>query len=207
LTKHHAQDRQAQPNTGDPARLPGINQQGESEGLMAWTETCKIDANKQVQHLKKKGMSVRQAIKKLSDESGIPENTINNWIYQRVGKKRVDAFHHFFETIHMEMVKDGGATQEQVDKTAKNERYVALWCILWLNLKEENILNWYKGAFQEHGGNIKLTDMFRTGHIRCECPNCDGKVHNLEKPLLEGALTQKIKEVLSPKGYVNFNVM
>jgi len=50
---------------------------------MAWSETCKIDANKQVDHLHKQGLSKRQAIKKLSNESGIPYDTLNNWVYPR----------------------------------------------------------------------------------------------------------------------------
>jgi len=50
---------------------------------MAWTETCKIDANKQVEHLAKQGMTKEGAIKKLSAESGIPYGTIQRWVYSR----------------------------------------------------------------------------------------------------------------------------
>ncbi len=50
---------------------------------MAWAETCRINANKQIDHLHKQGMSKRQAIKKLSGESGISYNTMNNWYYPR----------------------------------------------------------------------------------------------------------------------------
>jgi len=50
---------------------------------MAWTETCKIDANKQIEHLAQKGMSKTDAIKKLSAESDIPFGTIQRWVYPR----------------------------------------------------------------------------------------------------------------------------
>lgn len=173
---------------------------------MAWTESCKIDANKQVQHLKEKGFSVRLAIKKLSDESGIPENTINNWIYERAGKKQVDAFHHMYDVIHDEMIAEGDISEEQARELPSKGRYVALWVIMWLYLEDEFVFNWYRDAFGKHGGNIRLTDMFRTGLIYCECPNCDGEVHK-RKPLMESALTPQIKRVISPKGYVNFNAI
>lgn len=57
---------------------------------MAWLESCRIDANKHVDHLKTKGMSVKKAIETLSKESGIPEATLNNWIYPRKRAEPVD---------------------------------------------------------------------------------------------------------------------
>jgi hypothetical protein len=50
---------------------------------MAWTETCKIDANKQIDHLVEQDMSITDAIKKLSAESEIPFGTIQRWYYPR----------------------------------------------------------------------------------------------------------------------------
>ena len=50
---------------------------------MAWTETCKIDANKQIDHLVEQDMSITEAIKKLSAESEIPYGTIQRWYYPR----------------------------------------------------------------------------------------------------------------------------
>jgi len=176
---------------------------------MAWTESCKIDANKQVEHLKERGMSVRQAIKKLSEESGIPANTINNWIYERTPtRKRIDAFSHFFDTIHDEFIEDGTFTKEQVKEIGNNAKLVGLWGIMWLYLEEKYVFNWYLDAFGEYGQFTQLTDMFRTGHIWCTCPKCDGKVRKRE-PLLESALTDKIQQAISPKpkGYVNFNAI
>jgi hypothetical protein len=47
---------------------------------MAWTEQCKIDANRQVEHLKEtKGYSTRKACVELSGESGIPIKTLQEW--------------------------------------------------------------------------------------------------------------------------------
>jgi len=48
---------------------------------MAWTETCKIDFKKQIEHKKSQGISLRQALKQLSEESDIPIGTLTNWIY------------------------------------------------------------------------------------------------------------------------------
>jgi hypothetical protein len=56
---------------------------------MAWTETCKIDFNKQVEHKRAEGMSVRQALKVLSEESGIAIGTLDNWMYERCMKCNV----------------------------------------------------------------------------------------------------------------------
>lgn len=174
---------------------------------MAWTESCKIDANKQVQHLKGRGMSVRQAIKKLSDESGIPENTINNWIYERKERKKVDAFHHMFDVIHEELIEEGKITRENFyEKLRLNARYAALWVLMWLNLEDEAVFNWYRDAFEKYGKSIRLTDMYRTGLIYCNCPNCDGSIQR-HGPLLESALTPAIRDAISSKGYVNFNAI
>jgi ParB family chromosome partitioning protein len=60
---------------------------------MAWTETCKIDFRKQIEHKKTQGMPVRQALKVLSEESGIAINTLSCWLYPRE-KQSVVNFHH-----------------------------------------------------------------------------------------------------------------
>lgn len=47
---------------------------------MAWTEQCKIDANNQIEHLKQnRGYSTRKACIELSDGSGIPVKTLQDW--------------------------------------------------------------------------------------------------------------------------------
>ncbi|MCK4328757.1 hypothetical protein KAX02_02835 [candidate division WOR-3 bacterium] len=55
---------------------------------MAWTETCKIDFVKQIEHKKEQGISVRQALKQLSEESDIPIGTLSNWMYPEQTKAR-----------------------------------------------------------------------------------------------------------------------
>jgi len=48
---------------------------------MAWIETCKIDACKQIEHIKENVGGVRPAIRELSKESGIPQGTLKRWYY------------------------------------------------------------------------------------------------------------------------------
>ena len=49
---------------------------------MAWTDQCKVEACNQVQHkADAEGISKKQAIAKLADESGIPAKTIEHWFY------------------------------------------------------------------------------------------------------------------------------
>ena len=54
---------------------------------MAWTETCKIDFKKQIDHKKEQGVSVRQALKQLSEESDIAIGTLKDWLYEESTKK------------------------------------------------------------------------------------------------------------------------
>jgi len=48
---------------------------------MAWLETCRIDAKKQIDHKKGECGGVRPAIRILSKESGIPQGTLKDWYY------------------------------------------------------------------------------------------------------------------------------
>lgn len=48
---------------------------------MAWNETCKIDFEKQVKHKKEQGVRVKDALRQLSNESGIPVETLKHWLY------------------------------------------------------------------------------------------------------------------------------
>jgi N6-adenosine-specific RNA methylase IME4 len=49
---------------------------------MAWTDSCKIDAVNQVKHkCEEEGLSIRKAINKLSNESGIPIDTLKKWYW------------------------------------------------------------------------------------------------------------------------------
>ena len=56
---------------------------------MAWIETCKIDAKKQIDHKKELGEPVNNAIRILSKESGIPIGTLKRWYYGIENKKRI----------------------------------------------------------------------------------------------------------------------
>lgn len=48
---------------------------------MAWTDSCKLDFTKQVEHRKSQGISVKDALEVLSEESGISKGTLKNWLY------------------------------------------------------------------------------------------------------------------------------
>lgn len=50
---------------------------------MAWTDSCKIDFVKQIEHKQEQGVSVRQSLRILSEESGISIHTLNRWLYPR----------------------------------------------------------------------------------------------------------------------------
>jgi len=168
---------------------------------MAWLETCRIDAGKQIKELKSRGLSIRQAVKKLSLESGIPENTINNWIYERTASRKHDAFYFMLETIRNDMAVEGW-TEDKLKKIFEDGEIIVKWALLWLTLEGEEITGWYRAAFEKYGKSAKITDMFRTGMVWCDCPNCDGKVRKKAepRPSMNPAL-------FTPKGYVNFNVI
>jgi hypothetical protein len=52
---------------------------------MAWTEVCKVNFIQAVKHLTVvKGMSLRKALTKLSEESGIAFRTLEDWFYKDV---------------------------------------------------------------------------------------------------------------------------
>ena len=53
---------------------------------MAWTDQCRIDAQKQVEHVsKREHLSQRQAIQRMARESGIPASTLEKWCYAKNG--------------------------------------------------------------------------------------------------------------------------
>lgn len=56
---------------------------------MSWIETCKIDANNQIDFKKQNGDTVKKAIRVLSKESGIPQGTLKRWYYNIENKKRI----------------------------------------------------------------------------------------------------------------------
>jgi len=168
---------------------------------MAWLETCRIDAGKQIKHLKGQGLSIRQAIKKLARESGIPENTINNWIYERSGVKPVDAFSFMLDTLKNEYLDDG-MSEDAVKHMFTDGWLMVLWCLLWLSLEEKSVRSWYRAAFDRYGRSAKVTDMHRTKKIWCNCPECDGKIKQRGKPH-----KSMNPELFTPKGYVNFNAI
>lgn len=168
---------------------------------MAWLETCRIDAGKQVQHLKKLGISTRQAIKKLSTESGIPENTINNWIYKRTASKRIDMFDFFIDEMRDGFIADG-IPVDKVDSYFSEIKHHVGWCLIWLHSEEKYVRRWYRAAFEKYGKTAKITDMHRTKKIWCNCPECDGKIRQVDEP------HESMNPALFTKnGYVNFNAI
>ena len=94
---------------------------------MAWTETCKIDFKKQINHKKDQGVSIRQALKQLSEESGISVNTLNSWLYPRDYTKKdsvVETYHapeeNVSETGNSDNAFDGFITTEEKANIVKD---------------------------------------------------------------------------------------
>jgi hypothetical protein len=56
---------------------------------MAWTEVCKMQAVAQVDKRKEVSGSIRNALRELSKESGIPYGTLRNWYYQINGVPKI----------------------------------------------------------------------------------------------------------------------
>lgn len=50
---------------------------------MAWTDACKIEACAQIDKKKETGIGVREALRLLAKESGIPYDTLDRWYYPR----------------------------------------------------------------------------------------------------------------------------
>ena len=48
---------------------------------MAWTDQCKIEAVRQIDHKVESGLSVRAALNEVSSESDIPKGTLKRWKY------------------------------------------------------------------------------------------------------------------------------
>ena len=48
---------------------------------MAWTDQCKFEAVRQIDHQIEKGATVRKALKAVSEESDIPAGTLKRWKY------------------------------------------------------------------------------------------------------------------------------
>lgn len=72
---------------------------------MAWTEVCKINFIQTLKHLTiVKGMSLRKALKKLSEESNIPFVTLERW---------------FYDNVKESTIKNDGTTDD-IEKTDKN---------------------------------------------------------------------------------------
>ena len=168
---------------------------------MAWLETCRIDAGKQIKELKGKGLSIRQAIKKLSLESGIPENTINNWFYERTSSKRHDVFDFWIETIRNDLAVDGW-TEDKIKSVFEDGKMRLLWLMNWLYLEDDQVKSWYRAAFNRYGRNAKITDMHRTRKIWCLCPDCDGNTRQRGEPHFS-----MNPALFTPKGYVKNNAV
>ena len=50
---------------------------------MAWTDQCKLEAVRQIDHHIEQGKPVREALKAVASESDIPESTLSRWKYPR----------------------------------------------------------------------------------------------------------------------------
>jgi hypothetical protein len=87
---------------------------------MAWTEQCKIDASQQVEHLKEKGLTVKEALEKLSAESGIRQSDFtskpNSAIFIVQGGQR------YGRTIAAFSSGQYGCTIKEVDYGRKSAR-------------------------------------------------------------------------------------
>lgn len=165
---------------------------------MAWTETCKIDFRNQIDHkTQKEGISVREALRVLSEESGIPIGTLVNWKYERTAAKPIDIQDFMLDKL----IRDFNVPEEKVTL-----KLSAALITTWLQLDEKDIINWYWIAFDELGKSLRLTDGWRVGYIRCHCSICDGRVVRL-KTYEWATMTPRLKQILSKRGYVNFNAI
>jgi hypothetical protein len=176
---------------------------------MAWTETCKIDFNKQVEHKKAEGMPVREALKVLSEESGIPIGTLSNWFYERQRAKPIDISDFFVNEVWKD-IREGNPVKWEELYNSVDFRFHNL--MLWLWLETEYVFNWYRAAFNYYGKSARITDGWRVGVIRCDCPKCNGKVHHFgqlhNKPgYKDFNYSPELMRILTKKGYVNFNAL
>lgn len=175
---------------------------------MAWLETCRIDANKQIEHLKNRGKSVREALKILSEESGIPIGTLNNWIYERKRSKPIE----IFDFVLGDMWKDlHRKDPKKWKKLINSATFRGHNLMLWLWLETEYVFNWYRAAFDHYGKSARIMDGWRVGYIKCDCPKCNGKIHRRKqfhnKHGEDFNYSPELMRVLSKQGYVNFNAI
>lgn len=175
---------------------------------MAWTETCKIDFRKQIEHKKAEGMSVRKALKVLSEESGISIDTLDNWLYERQRAKPIDVFDFFVDEVFKDLLVD----PEKQKKLNNSAKFYSLMLMLWLWLETEYVLNWYRAAFEHYGKSAHITDGWRVGFLRCDCPKCNGKVHHFgqlhNKPgYKDFNYSPELMRILTRQGYVKSNVL
>lgn len=83
---------------------------------MAWTEQCKIDAYRQVEHLKQtKGYSTRKACLELSSESGIPVKTLQEWATYPKGRPQRNAWEKSDTLASPERQAQFNRTNDNVD--------------------------------------------------------------------------------------------
>ena len=85
---------------------------------MAWTETCKIDFHKQIEHKKEQGYKTKDALVELSNDSGIPIGTLKNWLYPESRKKALDAYQEKSCKTTTNLVEEF----EEIDKAAYKQK-------------------------------------------------------------------------------------
>lgn len=176
---------------------------------MAWTETCKIDFKKQIEHKKAEGMSIRQALKILSEESGIAIGTLDNWLYERQRAKPIDIFDFFVDEVFEDQRKEDSVKWGKLNNSVKFRTNILM---MWLWLETKYVLNWYEAAFEHYGKSARITDGWRVGFVRCDCPKCNGKVHHFGQlhniPCYKDYnYAPELMRVLTPKGYVKINAL
>jgi len=103
--------------------------------------------------------------------------------------------------IYKEFVEDGTLTKEQAIKCLSEPKIWALWGVLFLKQNQDTVLDWYLFAFNELGKSARITDMFRTGHYWCDCPNCNGKAWE-GKPLAKA-----FDGLFTSNGYLDYKAV
>ena len=154
-------------------------------------------------------MSVRQALKVLSEESGIAIGTLDNWTYERKRAKPIDIFDFFVDEVWKDLQKEDPVKWEELDNSIK---FRSLCLMLWLWLKTKYVLEWYRAAFDYYGKSARITDGWRVGVIRCDCPKCNGKIHKFEIVHHKNKdedfnYSPELIRILTKQGYVKFNVL
>jgi len=83
---------------------------------MAWTDSCKVEACAQIKK-KAENSSVRDAIKRLSDESGIPIGTLSRWYWPESDYKAEAATRN--GSTQSTLIKQYETEQKEIEKDSE----------------------------------------------------------------------------------------